>query len=403
LIPFSPPYIDDDIINEVVDSLRSGWITSGPKVKALEEEVSRYVGVPDVLCVNSATSAMMLVLHWFGVTGGDEVIIPAYTYAATALAVIHLGAVPVMVDIKDDFCMDTAAVEAAITERTKVIVPVDLGGYPCDYDRIKKIAVKNSNLFKPRTDEQKKLGRCLIMADAAHSIGARYKEKPVALCPDIAVFSFHAVKNVTTSEGGAICLSLPPEFSNSELKAWLKLISLNGQTKDAFTKTLGSSWRYDIVYPGFKINMPDICAAIGLAQLKKYDESLLNRRKEIFDYYSRSFSKFGWAILPPGKTEDRESSYHVYLLRIKDISEEERDRIIDEIYKRGVSVNVHFVPLPMLTAFKEKGFDIAKYPQSYKNYSCEITLPLYPQLTKTELDKIIFAVAESYKQVKHSL
>lgn len=403
MIPFSPPYIDDDIINEVTESLRSGWITSGPKVKALEEEVSKYVNVPDVLCVNSATSAMMLVLHWYGITKGDEVIIPAYTYAATALAVMHLGAVPIMVDIKDDFCMDVDAVEAAITEKTKAIVPVDLGGYPCEYDRIKEIAEKHANLFKPRTEVQKKLNRCLIMSDAAHSIGAKYKGKPVALCSDITVFSFHAVKNVTTSEGGAICLSLPEQFSNPELKTWLKLLSLNGQSKDAFTKTQGSSWRYDILYPGFKMNMPDICAAIGLAQIRKYDNRLLVRRKEIFEYYNNSFSKFDWALLPPGNSEDRESSYHVYLLRIKDINEEERDKIIEKIYKRGVSVNVHFVPLPMLTAFKERGFDINNYPVSYANYSREITLPLYPQLTKTELDKIVFAVIESYKHVKSAI
>ncbi|MDQ3193512.1 MAG: DegT/DnrJ/EryC1/StrS family aminotransferase, partial [Bacteroidota bacterium] len=400
MIPFSPPYIDEDVINEVLDSLRSGWITTGPKVKALEKEVAGIAGIENVLCVNSATSAMMLMLHWYGIGKGDEVIIPAYTYVATALAAIHLGAKAVMIDVNDDFCIDTSKIKKAITPRTKAIVPVDIGGYPCDYDEIYKIVNDDEvrKLFIPANDVQRKLGRIFIMADSAHSIGALYKGKQSGSLCDSTIFSFHAVKNVTTAEGGAICLNLPDKFDNAELYNWLRLLSLNGQTKDAFTKSQGGNWKYDIIYPGFKINLSDICAAIGLAQIRKYDNELLIKRKRIFEMYNAGFSGFEWIQIPPSMTSEKESSYHVYLLRIKGITEDQRDEIIEEINKREVAVNVHFVPLPLLSIFKSD-YDIKDFSISYDNYSREISLPVYPQLKDSEIKEIIESVTGSYETV----
>lgn len=401
MIPFSPPYIDEDVINEVMDSLKSGWITTGPKVKALETEVSKITGIKNVLCVNSATSGMMLMLHWFGIGKGDEVIIPSYTYCATALAVMHTGASAVMVDSGKDFCINTEEIRKAISPRTKAIMPVDIGGYPCDYDEINKIVndeqIKKS--FIATNDTQRMLGRIFVLSDAAHSIGAVYNGKASGSLCDASVFSFHAVKNVTTAEGGAICINLPGKFNNEDLYKWLRLLSLNGQTKDAFTKFQGGGWKYDIVYPGFKINQNDLCAAVGLAQIRRYGNDFLIKRKRIFEKYNESFSKYDWAELPPSVTHGRESSYHVYLLRIKGITEEQRDKIIEEVTKRDVSVNVHFVPLPMLKVFKERNYKIENYPVSYDNYSREITLPVYPQLKEEELKKIIQSVIDSYNAV----
>jgi len=400
MIPFSPPYIDEDVINEVLDSLRSGWITTGPKVKALEKEVAGITGIENVLCVNSATSAMMLMLHWYGIGKGDEVIIPAYTYVATALAAIHLGAKAVMIDVNDDFCIDTSKIKKAITPRTKAIVPVDIGGCPCDYDEIYKIVNDDEvrKLFIPANDVQRKLGRIFIMADSAHSIGALYKGKQSGSLCDSTIFSFHAVKNVTTAEGGAICLNLPDKFDNAELYNWLRLLSLNGQTKDAFTKSQGGNWKYDIIYSGFKINLSDICAAIGLAQIRKYDNELLIKRKRIFEMYNAGFSRFEWIQIPPSMTSEKESSYHVYLLRIKGVTEDQRDEIIEEINKREVAVNVHFVPLPLLSIFKSD-YDIKDFSTSYDNYSREISLPVYPQLKDSEIKEIIESVTGSYETV----
>ncbi len=401
MIPFSPPYIDEDVTDEVLDSLRSGWITTGPKVKALENEVAKLTGVKNVLCVNSATSAMMLMLHWFGIGKGDEVIIPAYTYCATALAVMHLGAKAVIVDVKKDFCINTNEIRKAITPRTKAIIPVDIGGYPCDYDEIDKIINDDEikKMFISVNENQRMLGRIFVMADSAHSIGALYKGKPSGSLCDATVFSFHAVKNVTTAEGGAICLNLPGKFNNDDLYKWLRLLSLNGQTKDAFTKSQGGNWRYDIVYPGFKINLNDLCAAVGLAQIRKYNDDLLLKRKLIFEKYNEAFSQTDWAELPPSLNKDKETSYHIYLLRIKNITEDQRDRIIEEINKKEVAVNVHFIPLPMLKIFRERDYNIEDYPLSYDNYSREITLPVYPQLTEKEVYTIINSVIESFEKV----
>ncbi|MBK6506609.1 MAG: DegT/DnrJ/EryC1/StrS family aminotransferase [Ignavibacteria bacterium] len=401
MIPFSPPYIDDDVIREVMDSLNSGWITTGPKVKALEQEVSKLTGVENVLCVNSATSALMLMLHWFGIGKGDEVIVPAYTYCATALAVMHVGAKPVMADVGKDFCIDPQHVKKLINENTKAIIPVDIAGFPCDYDNVMEIISEPSiaKLFKSKSVEQEKLGRIFILSDAAHSIGAVYKGKPSGALCDATVFSFHAVKNVTTAEGGAICLNLPDAFDNNDLYKWLRLLSLNGQTKDAFTKSQGGNWRYDIIYPGFKMNLSDICAAVGLAQIRKYETFLLEKRKEIFRKYDEGFSSEDWAELPPEIVDGRESSCHIYLLRINGISEYQRDKIIEAINELGVSVNVHFVPMPMLTVFRERGYDINDYPVSLDNYSRVITLPVYPQLSDEDTQTIITSVKEAYRKV----
>ncbi|MFZ1320747.1 MAG: DegT/DnrJ/EryC1/StrS family aminotransferase [Ignavibacteria bacterium] len=401
MIPFSPPYIDEDVINEVLDSLNSGWITTGPKVKALEKEVAKLTGVENVLCVNSATSAMMLMLHWYGIGPDDEVIIPAYTYCATALAVMHLGATPVMADCDENFCIDVSKLKKLINEKTKAIVPVDIGGFPCDYESINKLISdpEVKKMFVVNCEVQNKLGRILVMSDAAHSIGACYNGNESGSLCDVSVFSFHAVKNVTTAEGGAICLNLAAPFDNNELYNWLRLLSLNGQTKDAFTKSLGGNWKYDIVYPGFKINLSDLCAAVGLAQIRKYTTDLLQKRKEIFKKYNEAFSKTEWAQLPPSDSEGRESSYHIYLLRIKNISEVQRDAIIEEINLKNVAVNVHFIPLPMLKIFKERNFDIKNFPVSYDNFSRVITLPVYPQLSNENVKKIISAVIESYNSV----
>lgn len=401
MIPFSPPYVDDDIINEVTDSLKSGWITTGPKVKALEDEVAKYVGIDHVLCVNSWTSGMMLILRWIGVGEGDEVIIPAYTYSATALAVMNVGATPVMVDVADDFNISVAKIRNAITEKTKVIVPVDIAGWPCDYEAINTLVLEKSivSKFKPTGDFQKKIGRITVVADSAHSIGATYKGNRIGKQTDITIFSFHAVKNITTAEGGAICLNMPEPFDNRELYGKLRVFTLNGQTKDAFTKSKAGGWRYDIIYQGLKVNMPDVCAAIGLVQMKKYDDNLLKQRKRVFDRYNKAFLIHDWAILPPYKNENAIASFHLYALRIKDITEAQRDLIIDEITKKEVAVNVHFIPMPMLTLFKERGYDIQKFPNAYEQYKGEISLPIYPQLTDSQIDTVIEAVISSYQKV----
>lgn len=394
-IPFSPPYIDELVMEEVNDSLHSGWITTGPKVKALEQSVAAYCGVEHALAVNSATSAMQLVLHWYGVGKDDEVIVPAYTYCATALAVIHAGAIPVMVDVNEDFTINANALYNAINAKTKAIIAVDFAGWPCDYDAIFNVLNDHAvqNRFVPANEKQQQLGRLLVMADAAHSLGAVYKGRKSGSIADISVFSFHAVKNTTTAEGGVITLSMPQPFSNKNIYDTLRLWSLNGQTKDAFTKSVAGGWKYDIVYPGFKINMPDVLAAIGVAQMKKYGTFILPRRKEIFELYDEGFSKYNWAILPPFVKDGYASSYHIYPLRIKNITEELRDKIIENIATAGVSVNVHFIPMPLLTVFRNMGFHIQDYPVSYSLYKNEITLPLYPQLTDEQCAYIIHTVS----------
>lgn len=400
-IPFSPPYVDQDIINEVVDTLESGWITTGPKVKALEEETCKLTGVSNVLCVNSWTSGAMLILKWFGVKEGDEVIVPAYTYSATALAVLHCGAKPIMVDINDDFTVNPIKIKEAITSKTKVIMPVDIAGLPCDYDAINELVNEDSvkSKFIAESQNQKKLGRILVLSDAAHSVGAFYNGKSCGSLADITIFSFHAVKNITTSEGGAICINLPAPFCNEEEYKIMRLWTLNGQTKDAFTKSKAGGWKYDILFAGLKVNMPDLCAALGLAQMRKYNSQLLLERKRIAELYHEFFSQKSWAQLPIIEDEKRKSCYHLYALRIINFSEEQRDAMMELIAVDGVSVNVHFIPMPMLTLFKDLGYDINNYPTAYDNYSREISLPIYPQLTNEQVAYICNSIEKAYLKV----
>jgi dTDP-4-amino-4,6-dideoxygalactose transaminase len=401
-IPFSPPYIDNDVKREVLETLDSGWITSGPKVLALEKLVAEQTGLTHVACCNSATSGLMLLLHWYGVTGGDEVIIPAYTYAATALVVMHLGAIPVMVDSGDDFNIDVSKIKEKITARTKAMIPVDIAGWPCAYqalfDLVNTSEVKAK--FIPTTENQKKLGRVMVLSDAAHSLGARYAHKPIGAWGDFAVFSFHAVKNVTTAEGGAMCINLPPErFNHEEVYRTLKLWSLNGQTKDALAKTQGAGWKYDIVYPGFKMNMPDICAAIGLAQMRKYPTVILPARKNVFLWYVEYFTSYNWAQIPTYEGDGIESSYHLLALRIYGISESQRDRIIESINAQGVSVNVHFQPLPLLSVFRERGYRMEDYPIAYDSYAREISLPIYPGLSQDHVKFVVQSVKKAFEEI----
>jgi len=401
-IPFSLPVIDSDVITEMNDTLmNTGWLTSGPKVLALENEFQKLTTSEAVVCVNSWVSGAMLMLRWYGVGYGDEVIIPSYTYCATALACLNIGAIPVMIDVLDDFTIDSSKIKAAVTSKTKVILPVDIGGWPCDYDSINSVLddIEIKNQFQPNSTNQKLLGRILVLADAAHSIGAFYKGKQIGTVADITIFSLHSVKNITTGEGGAICLNLPAQFSHPEEYKILKALSINGQTKSAFEKNQAGGWRYDIIAQGLKVNMPDICASIGLAQIRKYKSILLPERKSIFEFYTHEFSKYPWAILPPGETEERTSSFHLFLLRIKDITEEQRDAMIHYISLKGIGVNVHYIPMPMLTLFKDLGYKMEDYPNTYKLYTNEISLPLYNGLIKEQLNAVVEVVIEAY----HSL
>lgn len=400
-IPFSPPFIDQSVIDQVMDTLNSKWITSGPKVKALEQEMVSLTGSKEAVCVNSWTSGAIMMLKWFGVTEGDEVIVPAYSYCATALCVLHCGAKPVMVDVLDDLTINPAKIKKAITNKTKAILAVDIAGLPCNYDAINQL-IKDpdiKNLFIPESEKQSLLGRILLISDAAHSIGAMYDGLPSALKADITIFSFHAVKNITTAEGGCICLNLPEVFDCSSEYSFLKMFSLNGQTKDAFAKSMGTNWRYDIIFKGLKINMPDICAAVGLAQIRQYNGLLLPQRKKIALKYCEGFSPFNWFIAPVLQDKKRESSYHLFPLRVKNITEDERDQIIDQIMETGITVNVHFIPMPMLSYFKSIGYRTEDYPNSYKQYSCEISLPIYPQLKDEEVDFIVENVIDKIQSV----
>lgn len=402
MIPFSPPRMDQRIIDEVVDTLKSGWITTGPKTKKFEKLLTSYGGHQSTLCVSSASAGLELILRWFGVKEGDEVIVPAYTYSATANVVVHCGATPVFVDINDDFNISAEAIKKAITPRTKVIMPVDIAGYPCDYDAINEI-VKNyefNKLFQAETTEQKKLGRILVLSDAAHSIGGIYKDKKVGNLTDITVYSFHAVKNLTTAEGGAICLNLPEPFDNEDIYKYLNIKSLHGQNKDALAKTQIGNWKYDIVEAGYKCNMTDIQAAMGLVEIQRYDEDMIIKRKHIFDLYKYLLSQYDWAQLPEYENDEKKSSYHVFLLRIKNISESERDAIISEIFKAEVAVNVHFVPLPLMSYYKNLGYKIDDYPHAYQNFSREISLPVYYDLSDENIQTVVNAIANAVKIVK---
>lgn len=400
LIPFSPPRIDQKIIDEVTDTLRSGWITTGPKTKRFEKELSAYYGAPATLCLNSATAGLEIILRWFGVKAGDEVILPAYTYSATANVIVHCGATPVFVDVNaDDFNISVAAIEKAITPRTKAIMPVDFGGWPCDYDAINALVKKHAASFTPETEEQKQLGRILVLSDAAHSIGAFYKGKRTGALTDVTVFSFHAVKNLTTAEGGAVAINLPAPFDNEAIYKYLCVKTLHGQNKDALAKMQKGNWKYDIVEAGYKCNMTDIMAAIGLVELARYDADTLAVRKNIFDAYSVAFANEAWAELPVYDKDGSVSSYHLYPLRIKGITEEQRDAIIQAIFDADVSVNVHFIPVPMMSFYKGLGYDISNYPVTYNNFSREISLPVFYDLHPELVARVVEAVKNAVKKV----
>lgn len=399
MIPFSPPRIDQRVIDEVNAALLSGWITTGPRTKLFEKKITEYTGCKTTVAVNSWTSGMEVFLRWWGIGEGDEVIIPVYTYCASANVVLHTGAKPVMVDINEsDFNISVEKIRAAITSRTKVIMPVDISGFPCDYDAIYKLVNECKDQFQANNEKQEKLGRILIAADAAHSFGATYNGKMSGSLADATCFSFHAVKNLTTAEGGAVCFNLPDSFDHEEIYKEFCIKILHGQSKDALAKTVKGAWKYDVLEAGYKCNMTDIQAAIGLIELERYDENL-NRRKTIFEAYDSAFSTEDWAITPTYKDANRETCYHLYLLRIANVTEAQRDAIIQEIFEQDVSVNVHFQPLPLLTAYKNLGYSIDDYPQAYLKYASEISLPVYFNLTDEQVVTVITAVKNAIKLV----
>lgn len=401
MIPFSPPRIDEKIINEVSDALRSGWITTGPRTKKFEQEITKYTGAKSTVCVSSWTMGMEVVLRWWGIGLGDEVIIPSYTYCASANIIVHTGAKIVMVDINtDDFNLNVEKVKEAITPRTKAIMGVDISGLPCDFDELFSVVNEKAikYMFTPSNKLQQDLGRILILSDAAHSFGAKYKGLMSGALADITAFSFHAVKNITTAEGGALTFNLPDNFDHEAIYKHFCSLILHGQSKDALAKTQKGNWKYDVEEPGYKCNMTDIQAAIGLIELERYQENL-DKRASIFEAYNEAFKNKDWAVLPQYKTQTKESSYHLYLLRITDITEQQRDQIIQNIFECDVSVNVHFQPLPLLTAYKKRGYSIADYPQAYKMYASEITLPVYFDLTEDQQKQVINAVIESVENI----
>ena len=392
-IPFSPPDLTDSEINEVVSALKSGWITTGPKTKELEREVASFCHTDKAVCLSSQTSCAEMALRLLGIGEGDEVIVPAYTYTASAEVVCHVGAKLVFIDSQPDSLeMDYGAVEKAITDKTKVIIPVDLAGIPCDYDRIFSIVEKKKSLFKPSNDIQSKFGRIIVCADTAHAFGSSWHGQPVGSVADFSAFSFHAVKNFTTAEGGALTWKPNDALDDEELYKRVQLYSLHGQSKDALSKNQLGSWEYDILGPWYKCNMTDIHAAIGLAQMKRYP-SLLKHRREIIEKFDNAFKPLGVHTLPHF-TDEYTSSGHLYLTRIfkkngEPISDEERREIIIKMAERGITTNVHYKPLPMMTGYKKLGFDIKDYPNAYAHYANEISLPLFSRLTDEEVDYII--------------
>jgi dTDP-4-amino-4,6-dideoxygalactose transaminase len=398
MIPFSPPHISQDVIDEVVAALKSGWITTGPRTKELEKRLSAYCGVESTLCLNSATAGLEIMLRWFGVGPGDEVIVPAYTYSATANVVEHCGAKVVFADVKaDDFNINPSCIKKLITSNTKVIMPVDFAGWPCDFDAINRLVTSPEvkALFKPNHPHQEQLGRIMVLSDAAHSIGAFYQGKHTGALTDVSVFSFHAVKNLTTAEGGAIALNFPAPFNNADIYKALCISTLHGQNKDALAKMQKGNWKYDIIEPGYKCNMTDIMAAIGLVELERYDREILPRRKLIMKKYHEAFKAYNWAELPPIENEEKVSSFHLYPLRIKGIDEQMRDKIMQAIFDQDVSVNVHFIPVPMMSYYKSKGYRIENYPITYYNFSREISLPVFEDLHDELVDRVIEAVVKA--------
>ena len=393
-IPFSPPDISDGEINEVIDTLKSGWITTGPKTKELERRLSEFTNTPKTVCLNSATAALELTLRVLGIGKGDEVIVPAMTYTASCSVIYHVGAKAVIVDIAEDSHeMDYDALADAITENTKAVIPVDLAGIPCDYDRIFEVVESKKHLFKARSEYQEKLGRVAVVADGAHALGSTYKGKKVGCVADFTTFSFHAVKNFTTAEGGSVTWKENENFDNEELYREYQIYSLHGQTKDALAKTKAGSWEYDIVIPGYKCNLTDIAASIGLVQLDRYPK-LLERREDIIDQYNKGFEGTRITALSHS-SEDYKSCGHLYITHVEGATFEQRGEIIVKMAERGISCNVHYKPLPLLTAYKNLGFDIENYPNAYNYYVKEITLPLHTRLS----DEDVAVIIENFKEI----
>ena len=396
-IQFSPPDITDAEISLVVEALKSGWITTGPKTKEFERQIATFCNVNRVVCLNSQTACAELALRLLGIGPGDEVIVPAYTYTASAAVVCHVGAKLILVDVqKDSLEMDYDQLEKLITSKTKVIIPVDLGGVPCDYDRVYSIVKSKKSIFKPSNKLQEAIGRITICADTAHAFGAEWKGRKVGSIADFSSFSFHAVKNLTTAEGGALAWRTIPGIDDEWIYHQLQLLSLHGQSKDALAKTQLGAWEYDIVGPWYKCNMTDIMAAIGLAQLKRYPE-MLQRRKDIIEYYDLVLKPLGVKTLKH-YTKNYNSSGHLYISRIPGVSLEQRQEIITKMAVQGIACNVHYKPLPMMTAYKALGFDIGQYPNSYKNFENEVTLPLHTRLMESEVEYVVSTYATIVKE-----
>ena len=393
-IPFSPPDISDGEINEVIDTLKSGWITTGPKTKELERRLSGFTNTPKTVCLNSATAALELTLRVLGIGEGDEVIVPAMTYTASCSVIYHVGAKAIIVDIAEDSHeMDYEALADAITENTKAVIPVDLAGIPCDYDRIFEVIESKKYLFKANSEYQEKLGRVAVVADGAHALGSTYKGKKIGSVADFTTFSFHAVKNFTTAEGGSVTWKENENFDNEELYREYQIYSLHGQTKDALAKTKAGSWEYDIVIPGYKCNLTDISASIGLVQLDRYPK-LLERREDIIDQYNKGLEGTRITALSHS-SEDYKSCGHLYITHVEGATFEQRGEIIVKMAERGISCNVHYKPLPLLTAYKNLGFDIENYPNAYNYYVKEITLPLHTRLS----DEDVAVIIENFKEI----
>lgn len=387
-ISFSPPDISELEVAEVAEALRSGWITTGPRTKLLESRISEWIGTPKCVCLNSQTACAEMALRLLGIGEGDEVITSAYTYTASAAVVCHVGATLKLVDIQSDSLeMDYDALEAAITEKTKAVIPVDLGGVPCDYDRIFDIVNRKKSIFSPANEIQKALGRIAVCADTAHAFGAKRHGKPVGSIADFSSFSFHAVKNFTTAEGGALTWRHIDGISDDDLYHRLQLLSLHGQSKDALAKTKLGAWEYDIIGTWYKCNMTDVAAAIGLAQFERYP-GMLARRKEIIGRYDAAFRPLGVQTLDH-YNDEHDSSGHLYITRVPGISPEQRNEIIIKMAEADIACNVHYKPLPMMTAYKKLGFDIKDYPNAYAHFANEITLPLHTCLTDDKVEYVI--------------
>lgn len=386
-ISFSPPDITNKEIENVIEALKSGWITTGPKTKEFEERIAKYCGTEKAVCLNSQTACQEMTLRVLGIGPGDEVITSAYTYTASASVIEHVGAKIVLIDTqKDSYEMDYDALEEAITENTKVIIPIDIAGVMCNYDKIFEIVERKKKLFKPNNDIQKAYGRIIVSADAAHSFGATYKNQKSGSVADFTSFSFHAVKNLTTAEGGAVTWKNMPELDNEVLYKEFMLYSLHGQSKDALAKTKLGSWEYDIVYTGYKCNMTDIMAAIGLVQLDRYPQ-LLKRRQEIIELYTKKLNSDKIEVIAH-YDDYNSSSGHLMLTRVKNIDEKQRNELINKLAEKGIATNVHYKPLPMHTAYKKIGFNISDFPNAYNQYKNEISLPLHTKLTNEDIEYI---------------